>query len=109
MPDSESAPSALPATAAVHWLVHEALTVSAPGTLLGELCNRLTAEGVPIASAHLKIASLDPLIAETRLLWQRDTARVVEEVVLHGMPSLEKASSISNGLCLPLSGTGHEI
>jgi adenylate cyclase len=109
MSDSASLPGALPATAAIRWLVHEAPNVAAPGTLLGEVCNRLIADGLPIKRAVLRIASLDPLVAATRPLWQRDTGRVIEEVLLHGMPALENVAGSGSALRIPFPATGHEV
>jgi adenylate cyclase len=88
MSERESIPGALPATATIDWLLHEAARVAAPAALLGEVCNRLMAEALPIEGALLSIASLDPLVARRRLRWQRDNGRVIEEVLLHGMPAL---------------------
>jgi adenylate cyclase len=109
MSDREPVPTTLPATAAINWLLHEAARVAAPNILLGELCNRLTAETLPIDRALLKIASLDPLVAASRLLWQRDNGRVIEEVLLHGMPALESATDSISALRIAFPGTGHEI
>ncbi len=83
--DDVSRMRALPSTDAVDWLLRSAIHAPAPGILLNELCGRLVKEGLPIASAVLGIASLDPLISETRLRWQSNGGRVVEEVMLHGM------------------------
>jgi adenylate cyclase len=104
MSERESVPGTLPATAAINWLLREGTRVATPGTLLGELCNRLTAENLPIEGALLSIASLDPLVAGSRLRWQRDNGRVIEEVLLHGMPA---PSPMRGGLKFP--GTSHEI
>jgi class 3 adenylate cyclase len=109
MSDREPVPAILPATATINWLLHEATRVAAPSILLGELCNRLTAETLPIDSALLKIASLDPLVAASRLLWQRDNGRVIEEVLLHGMPALDNAADSISVLRIAFPGTGHEI
>jgi adenylate cyclase len=108
MPDRELAPGALPATAAIRWLLYEGTRMAAPGTLLGELCRRLTAEALPIQKALLKIASLDPLVAASRLLWQGGDGRVIEEVLLHGMPALENAAD-SSVLRIAFPGTCDEI
>jgi adenylate cyclase len=109
MPDRESVPDALPATVVIRWLLHEAASMTAPGILLGELCDRLTAENLPIERAVLKVASLDPLVAASRLLWQRDNGRVIEDVLLHGMPPLENATDRMNVLRIAFPGTCHEI
>jgi adenylate cyclase len=102
-------PSALPATAAIDWLLHQAASMAAPGLLLSELCNRLTTETVPISGALLKVASLDPLVAGIRLRWQSDNRRVIEEVLFHGMPPLEDAAHPLGLLRITLAGTNHEV
>src|SRR5215469_8964428 len=86
----ESSPEILPATGAINWLLNEAVSVSAPGILLRELCSRLTAEALPISGALLNITSLDPLIAARRLRWQRGDERVLEEVLFHGMTAAQQ-------------------
>ena len=110
MSDRESVPTpALPATAAIYWLLHEAADSSAPGILLGELCKRLAAEALPLRSALLKVANLDPLVAASRLLWQRDSGRVIEEVVLHGMPVMENPAEGTGVIRIVFPGSRHEI
>lgn len=109
MTDRESVPGALPASAVMRWLLHEATSLAAPGVLLGELCNRVTAEALPLERVLLKIASLDPLVAATRLLWQRDNGRVIAEVLLHGMPALENSVGSFNVLSIALPGTCYTI
>jgi class 3 adenylate cyclase len=99
---------ALPATAAIDWLLHEAARVAAPGLLLGELCNRLLAEAVPIREALLKVASLDPLVAASWLHWQSGDGRVIEEVLFHGMPTLELPAD-TGVLRIALAGTSHSV
>ena len=81
----ESVPSALPMTVAIEWLLREGTTAVTPSVLIGELCARLVAEGMPISGAELVIDSLDPLVARRRLRWTRADGRVVEELQLHGM------------------------
>jgi len=109
MSDPQSVPDGLPPTAAIHWLLHEAAHLSTPGILLGELCNRLKAEALPVQRVSLKIASLDPLVAASRLAWQRDDGRVIEEVLLHGMPALDRAVANGSAVHLAVPGTSHEI
>ena len=109
MSDRESVPGPLPATAAMNWLLHSAAGVDAAGILLGELCNRLMAEAVPIEGTLLRIASFDPLVASSRLRWQRSNGRIIEEVLLHGMPVLENAPDSIRVLTVTLPGTRHEI
>jgi adenylate cyclase len=110
MPDREPVLiDSLPATSAIRWLLHEAVGAAASGTLVGELCNRLAAEALPIQRVSLKIASLDPLVAASRLLWRRDNPQVMEEVLLHGMPALTDAAASTSVLRITLAGTRHEI
>jgi class 3 adenylate cyclase len=108
MSDRESLSALVPATAAAQWLLYKAARAAAPGVLLSEICNRLAAEAVPIAGALLKVASLDPLVAASRLRWRRDSGRVIEEVLLHGMPAVEQSADTSI-LSTALPGTSHEI
>jgi len=109
MPERSSVPSALPATTTVDWLLRHGAAAVTPGALLGELCSGLVAEGLPLASAVLAIASLDPLVARTRIRWRRGDTRVVEEVQLHGMGVAEAPSADGASLRLVLPGTRHEI
>ena len=100
--------AALPGTPAINWLLRESTSVSGPGALLGELCNRLVAEGVPIEGAILTLTSLDPVVARTRLRWNREGGRVLEEVLLHGMAAVGAAAE-SNSLRSAVPGTEYEI
>jgi adenylate cyclase len=109
MSEREPPPGALPTTATVRWLLHESTGAATPGTLLNEVCNRLMAEALPIKRALLKLASLDPLVAASRLLWESDKGRVIEEVLLHGMPSLGNTIDSPNVLRITFPGTCHEI
>jgi adenylate cyclase len=109
MSASDAVSRPLPASAAIDWLLHEAASVAGPAILLRELCNRVVAEAVPIRRALLRIASLDPLVAATRLRWQSGDGGVIEEVLLHGMPSMEDAAVNAGVLRIALAGTSHEI
>ncbi|HEY2105292.1 MAG TPA: adenylate/guanylate cyclase domain-containing protein [Candidatus Binataceae bacterium] len=97
----------LPLTQAVEWLLRGGFKSATPGALLGELCNRLVAEGLPIANVTLGIASLDPLISATRLRWQPQGGRVIEEVMLHGMVS--RVAAQDDALRLGFADTNHLI
>ena len=88
--------------------MREGASVSSTGALLGELCNKLVLEGLRISNARLTIASLDPLVSRTRLRWQRDDGRVLEEVLLHGM-AFEASSTDVDWLRFAFPGTNHEI
>ncbi|MBV8771131.1 MAG: adenylate/guanylate cyclase domain-containing protein [Deltaproteobacteria bacterium] len=105
----DSIPSALPSTAAIRWLLCQAASAATPGILLGELCNRLLAEALPIDRASLTIASLDPLLAASRLRWESSNGRVLEEVLFHGMAALEEPADIARTVRIPLAASSHEI
>jgi adenylate cyclase len=105
----DSIPRALPPTAAINWLLHEAASAATPGMLLGELCHRLLAEAVPINRALLTIASLDPLVAASRLRWESGDRRVIQEVLFHGMAALEDPVDATGVFRIPLAGSDHEI
>jgi adenylate cyclase len=98
----------MPLTEAVEWLLRSGFNVSTPGALLGELCNRLVKEELPIANVSLSIVSLDPLISATRLRWQSDGGRVIEEVILHGMAA-GAVSAQNDALRFTFAGTNHSI
>jgi adenylate cyclase len=100
--------SALPSTEAVDWLLRNGINAATPGALLGELCIRLVKERLPIASAVLSVASLDPLVSATRSRWQSEGGRVIEEVMLHGMAA-RRPSATSDALGHILAGTKHQI
>jgi adenylate cyclase len=99
---------AIALTPAIDWLLREGPSMVTPGSLLGELAGRLAAEGLPISSASLNVASLDPMVSRSRLLWQRESGRVIEEVLLHGM--VPEAGQ-NDGECVRFgfAGTDHEI
>jgi adenylate cyclase len=101
----ESVPSTLPLTPTIAWLLRDGASVTTPSALVGELCSRLVAEGMPISGAVLAVASLDPLVAQRRLRWTHADARVVEELQLHGMVAAGKKAPIRGvGTRFQLSG-----
>jgi adenylate cyclase len=99
---------ALPSTAAVDWLLREAINAAGPGALLGELCTRLARESIPIESAVLNIASLDPLVSATKSRWRSADGRVIAEVMLHGMQASD-AGAQESAFWHAFAGTGHHI
>lgn len=100
--------SGFPETRAIEWLLRSGAGASSPGALLGGLCNHLGLERMPTDAALLTVASLDPLVASTRLRWQREDGRVIEEVMLHGM-TLGATSDDRAGLLIKLPGTKHQM
>lgn len=91
----ESVPSTLPMTPAIAWLLRDGASIATPSALIGELCGRLVAEGMPISGAVLVVASLDPLVARRRLRWTRADGRVTEELRLHGMAAAGRKGAVS--------------
>jgi adenylate cyclase len=97
------------ATGAIGWLMRESTASTSPSMLLGDLCNKLVElEGLPISGAVLTIAGLDPMVSLTRLRWQRQSGRVVEEVLLHGMTPAQESSEPAS-LRFTLAGTNYQI
>jgi adenylate cyclase len=97
------------ATGAIGWLMRESTGSASPSMLLGELCNKLLElEGLPISTAILTIAGLDPMVSLTRLRWHRQSGRVVEEILLHGMTRAEE-SPAPDSLHFTLPGTTYQI
>jgi len=76
---------------------------------LGGLCDRLAQEDVPIASALLMVASLDPMVARRRMRWRREGARVSEEIQFHGMMAVTEVAADSASLRFTLPGSQHQI
>ena len=48
------------------------------------------------------------MVSRTRLLWQRESGRLVDEVLLHGI-ALEAASDNAGCIRFSFTGTDHEI
>src|ERR1017187_7489328 len=85
-------PRSIPRTPTIIWLLDEGAQCATPEILLGEVCNRLIAEGLPIAFALLSVASLDPIVAASRLRWRQSDGRVVAELQFHGVSSIDDQS-----------------
>ncbi|HTW88833.1 MAG TPA: hypothetical protein VMD75_12595, partial [Candidatus Binataceae bacterium] len=108
-PRDVSALRTMPASPVIDWLLRNGSSAASPGALLAELCARLVADGLPLAGALLTIASLDPMVAQNRLRWRRTDGRVVHEIQLHGMTSVEERAPKRASLVLTFPGTSHEI
>ncbi|MGH7933913.1 MAG: adenylate/guanylate cyclase domain-containing protein [Candidatus Binataceae bacterium] len=107
-PKDASTLRAIPATPAINWLLRDSASAATPGTLLGELCNRLVLEGLSISAALLTVESLDPMVSRTRIRWQREGGRVLQEVLLHGMVLVARPTN-AESMRFTFPGTGHEI
>ncbi len=100
---------ALPQTATIDWLLRSGAGVASPAVMLGEVCDRLIGEGVPIAGVLLSVASLDPLVARSRMRWSRAAGRVAEEIQFHGMAAVAERPSNPVSLKFTVAGTQHQI
>jgi adenylate cyclase len=77
--------------AVLDWLVGEARHLRDTARLLGELCDRLVADGLPIARVTVHIRTLHPEMLGERFVWRRppdlEEASVTSERIGHGMLS----------------------
>ena len=78
---------AQPAPDVAGWLVSEARSARTPGELLDGLCQRLTAQGVPVARASIVLFTLHPLIHGRSFRW-RPGHGAATEVHPHGLQHL---------------------
>ncbi|MBZ4417524.1 adenylate/guanylate cyclase domain-containing protein [Myxococcus sp. RHSTA-1-4] len=69
------------------WLVSEARSVESPAPLLEALCQRLQAQGVPLARASISLFTLHPLLHGRSFRW-RPGQGVSTEVHPHGLQHL---------------------
>jgi len=106
--ENSSAKRPIPATPAITWLLHHGAAVATPGNLLYELCERLVLEGLQITGARLSIASLNPMVSQARIRWHRESGRVLEEVLLHGM-AIETTPADIRSVRRAFPATGNEI
>jgi len=109
IPPTKCSAIALPQTATIDWLLRSAAGVASPAVMLGEICDRLSQEGVPIAGALLSVASLDPMVARSRLRWSRSAGRVAEEIQFHGMAAVAERPSRTESVTFTLAGSQHQI
>ncbi len=102
-------PRTMPASPVIDWLLRNGSGAASPGALLAQLCTRLVADGLPLDGAVLSIASLDPMVARSRLRWRGTDSRIVNEIELHGMTPVDQRAAAGASLVLTLPGTSHEI
>lgn len=100
---------ALPQTPAIGWLLRSAAGSATAASMLGDLCNRLAEEDVPIASALLTVTSLDPMVARRQIRWRRSDARVAEEIRFHGTAAVAEGALDSASLRFTLPGTVDQV
>lgn len=106
-------------TRTLDWLVHEARTVPFLDDLLGELCRRLVADGLPLVRSTIQLQVLHPQFVAGQMLWEAgapsvrmtfyEHARIRSEAYLHS-PVREIFEQEVGGLRRRLSqpGDGYE-
>jgi adenylate cyclase len=96
-------------TPAVDWLLRNGAGAPSPAALLGSVCDLLAGEGIQVGEALLTVASLDPMVARSRLRWRRSDGRVAEEIQFHGMAPVTEPASGARDLRITFPGTLHQI
>lgn len=76
--DNMQTASSVLSSAIIEWLADEALHQSEPATLLGELCLRLRAVGIPVMRSQLAFRVLHPLYDASTLTWSMKQDVLVE-------------------------------
>lgn len=72
-------------SSALDWLVQETAGQPFLDNLFGELCQRLRAQGMPLARATLHLRTLHPQFWGARVLWQSDFAEPQLSLQEHGI------------------------
>jgi adenylate cyclase len=83
MPDDGRWPTHRSAT--LDWLVGETAGQPFLDNLYGELCQRLRADGVPLARATMHLRTLHPQFQGARVLWRPDLAEPELTLLEHGI------------------------
>lgn len=76
--DNMQTASSVLSSAIIEWLADEALQQSEPAKLLGELCLRLRAVGIPVMRSQLAFRVLHPLYDASTLTWSMKQDVLVE-------------------------------
>jgi adenylate cyclase len=76
--DNMQTASSVLSSAIIEWLAEEALHQSEPAKLLGELCLRLRAVGIPVMRAQVAFRVLHPLYDASTLTWSMKQDVLVE-------------------------------
>ena len=78
------APGPAHRSATLDWLVRETVGQPFLDNLYGELCDRLRAEGVPLARATMHLRTLHPQFQGARVLWRPGMAEPELRLLEHG-------------------------
>ena len=62
-----------------NWLIDGARSASQPQEVMGQLCERLLAHGIPLWRSSVFVRTLHPQVMGRRLSWQPDTGVSVSE------------------------------
>ena len=108
-------------SAVLDWLVHETRGQPFADNLFGELCDRLVAEGVPLARAVLRLRTLHPQYMGASFFWERGRTGTEVRLATHDIVAtpqylsspiralFEGAEAIRQRLDLPVSGPAYAI
>ncbi len=72
-------------SAALDWLVNETAGQPYLDNLFAELCQRLRAEGLPLARATMHLRTLHPQFQGARVLWRREMNEAQLNLLEHGI------------------------
>lgn len=93
-PALSASPMATCDTAAVvTWLTDGARSAAGPQDVLGELCERLVACGIPLWRVAVLVRTLHPNITGRRFLWRADSGVAISELHFEGLQTAEFLSS----------------
>ena len=99
-------PPSLSVQSVVQWLVHGARNAPLSQEVLTELCERLTAAGLPLWRVTVFVRTLHPEIVGRRFVWHPETGTVVTD---GSFELLERRSFLDSpmvsGHFLPQAGT----
>ena len=72
-------------SAALDWLVNETADQPFLDNLFAELCQRLRADGLPLARATMHLRTLHPQFQGARVLWRKDMTEAQLNLLEHGI------------------------
>jgi adenylate cyclase len=75
-------------SATLDWLVTETHRQRFVDNLFGELCNRLVADGIPLARATMHVRTLHPQFMGARMLWRPGMTEAELVLVEHGIKDM---------------------
>src|ERR1700676_2409379 len=98
----EPQPETLGIKSVVDWLIDGARSAPLAQDVLTELCERLSAGGLPLWRAMVFVRTLHPQVVGRRFAWRPDTGTVVAE----GLFELLERQSFRNSPVAEVSNTG---